>query len=219
VTERTAETARVRRLQDREAPKYDRRIGFFERALFGGGREWVCSQARGDVLEIAAGTARNLPYYPSDVRLTGVELSPEMVAIARRRQKDLGREADLRVGDVQQLEFGDASFDTVVSTLSLCTIPDDREAVREAYRVLRPGGRFLLLEHVRSPRLPVWLVQRLLDPLAVRFAADHLVREPLDHIATAGFEIERVERSKWGIVERIAARKPRDNRSDVEREN
>jgi ubiquinone/menaquinone biosynthesis C-methylase UbiE len=219
VTERSAETARVRRLQDREAPKYDRRIGFFERALFGGGREWVCSQARGDVLEIAAGTARNLPYYPSDVRLTGVELSPEMVAIARRRQKELGREADLRVGDVQQLEFGDASFDTVVSTLSLCTIPDDREAVREAYRVLRPGGRFLLLEHVRSPRLPVWLVQRLFDPLAVRFAADHLVREPLDHIATAGFEIERVERSKWGIVERIAARKPRDNRSDVDREN
>jgi ubiquinone/menaquinone biosynthesis C-methylase UbiE len=219
VTERSAETARVRRLQDREAPKYDRRIGFFERALFGGGREWVCSQARGDVLEVAAGTARNLPYYPSDVRLTGVELSPEMVAIARRRQKELGREADLRVGDVQQLEFGDASFDTVVSTLSLCTIPDDREAVREAYRVLRPGGRFLLLEHVRSPRLPVWLVQRLFDPLAVRFAADHLVREPLDHIATAGFEVERVERSKWGIVERIAARKPRDNRSDVEREN
>jgi ubiquinone/menaquinone biosynthesis C-methylase UbiE len=216
VTERTAETERVRRIQDKEAPKYDRRIGFFERALFGGGREWVCSQARGDVLEIAAGTARNLPHYPSDVRLTGVELSPEMVAIARRRQKELGREADLRVGDVQQLQFGDESFDTVVSTLSLCTIPDDREAVREAYRVLRPGGRFLLLEHVRSPRLPVWLVQRLLDPLAVRFAADHLVREPLDHLAAAGFEIERLERMKWGIVERIAARKPRDNRRDVE---
>jgi hypothetical protein len=61
-----------------------------------------------------------------------------------------------------------------------------------------PGGRFLLLEHVRSPRLPVRLVQRLLDPLAVRFAADHLVREPLDHLAAAGFEIERLERSKWG---------------------
>ena len=217
MTERTAETERVRRMQDKEAPKYDRRIGFFERALFGGGREWVCSQARGDVLEIAAGTARNLPHYPSDVRLTGVELSPEMVAIARRRQKELGREADLRVGDVQRLEFGDESFDSVVSTLSLCTIPDDREAVREAYRVLRPGGRFLLLEHVRSPRLPVRLVQRLLDPLAVRFAADHLVREPLDHLAAAGFEIERLERMKWGIVERIAARKPRDNRRDVER--
>jgi ubiquinone/menaquinone biosynthesis C-methylase UbiE len=217
VTERTAETERVRRIQDKEAPKYDRRIGFFERALFGGGREWVCSQARGDVLEIAAGTARNLPHYASDVRLTGVELSPEMVAIARRRQKELGREADLRVGDVQRLEFGDESFDTVVSTLSLCTIPDDREAVREAYRVLRPGGRFLLLEHVRSPRLPVWLVQWLLDPLAVRFAADHLVREPLDHLAAAGFEIEHLERMKWGIVERIAARKPRDNRSNVER--
>jgi hypothetical protein len=62
--------------------------------------------------------------------------------------------------------------------------------------------------------LPVRLVQRLLDPLAVRFAADHLVREPLDHLAAAAFEIERLERSKWGIVERIAARKPRDNRGD-----
>lgn len=214
MTDRISETERVRRLQDREAPKYDRRIGFFERVLFSGGREWVCEQARGDVLELAVGTARNLAHYPGDIRLTGVELSPDMLAIARRRQTELGREADLRVGDAQRLEFGDESFDTVVSTLSLCTIPADHEAVREAYRVLRPGGRFLLLEHVRSPRWPVWLVQRLLDPLAVRFAADHLVREPLDHLAAAGFEIERLERSKWGIVERIAARKPRDNRRD-----
>ena len=213
MTDRISETERVRRLQDREAPKYDRRIGFFERVLFGGGREWVCAQALGDVLEIA-GTARNLAHYPGDVRLIGVELSPEMLAIARRRQADLGREADLRVGDAQRLEFGDESFDTVVSTLSLCTIPDDHEAVREAYRVLRPGGRFLLLEHVRSSRWPVRLVQRLLDPLAVRFAADHLVREPLDHLAAAGLALERLERSKWGIVERIAARKPRDNRGD-----
>jgi ubiquinone/menaquinone biosynthesis C-methylase UbiE len=216
VTARITETERVRRLQDKEALKYDRRIGFFERVLFGGGREWVCSQARGDVLEIAAGTARNLSYYPGDVRLTGIELSPEMLAIAKRRQAELGRAADLRLGDAQQLEFGDESFDTVVSTLSLCTIPDHGRAVREAHRVLRPDGRFLLLEHVRSPHLAVRLVQRMLDPLAVRFAADHLVREPLDHLAVAGFEIERLERSKWGIVERIAARKPRDNRGDVD---
>jgi ubiquinone/menaquinone biosynthesis C-methylase UbiE len=214
VTARITETERVRRLQDKEAPKYDRRIGFFERVLFGGGREWVCSQARGEVLEIAAGTARNLPHYPIDVRLTGIELSPEMLAIAKRRQAELGRAADLRLGDAERLEFGDESFDTVVSTLSLCTIPDHGRAVREAYRVLRPNGRFL--EHVRSAHLAVRLVQRLLDPLAVRFAADHLVREPLDQLAAAGFQIERLERSKWGIVERIAARKPRDNRGVVE---
>jgi ubiquinone/menaquinone biosynthesis C-methylase UbiE len=201
------ETERVRTLQDKEAPRYDRQISLFEKVLFGGGRQWVCSQAEGEVLEIAAGTGRNLAHYPDGVRLTTIELSPEMLAIAKQRARDLGSDADLQLGDAQALEFPDDSFDTVVITLALCTIPDERQAVREAYRVLRPDGRLLLLEHVRSPNLPVRAVQRMLDPLAVRFAADHLVREPLDHLQAEGFELERVERSKWGIVERVAARK------------
>jgi ubiquinone/menaquinone biosynthesis C-methylase UbiE len=159
-------------------------------------------------LEIAAGTARNLAYYRPDVRLTAVELSPEMLAVGRDRQRELGREADLRVGDAEHLEFEDESFDTVTCTLGLCTIPDPRQAIREAYRVLRPSGRLLLLEHVRSPAGTVRAVQRLLDPLAVRFQADHLVRDPLDHLEPEGFVIERVERSKWGIVERLRARRP-----------
>lgn len=204
----TSETERVRAIQDKEAPRYERQISFFERILFKGGREWACSRAEGDVLELAAGTARNLPHYPDGVKITGVELSPEMLAIARGRAEKLEREADLRVGDVQQLEFQDESFDTVVCTLGLCTIPDPRRAVAEARRVLRPGGRLLLLEHVRSPSRPVRVVERLLEPLAVRFAADHLTREPLDYLDSEGFEIEELERTKWGIVERVAARKP-----------
>ncbi len=133
---------------------------------------------------------------------------PARLEIAQARARELGREADLRVGDAQALEFGDRSFDTVVCTLALCTIPDDRAAVAEVRRVLRPGGRFLMLEHVRSPLLPVRLAQRLLDPLAVRFEADHLHREPLEHLRAEGFEVESLERSKLGIVERVAARKP-----------
>jgi hypothetical protein len=74
--------------------------------------------------------------------------------------------------------------------------------------VLRPGGRLLLLEHVRSPLLPVRFGQRLLDPLAVRFEADHLLRDPLDYLEAEGFNVECAERSKWGIVERVVARKP-----------
>src|SRR5437773_5151379 len=173
------ETQRVLRLYEKEANKYDRQMRFFDRLLFAGGREWVCQQAAGDVLEIGIGTGRNLSHYRDDVRLTGVELSPAMLEIARARARELGREVDLRVGDAQALEFPDESFDSVVCTLSLCTIPDDRAAVAEVRRVLRPRGRFLLLEHVRSPLLPVRLVQQLLDPLAVRFEADHLLREPL----------------------------------------
>jgi ubiquinone/menaquinone biosynthesis C-methylase UbiE len=202
------ETERVRAIQDKEAPRYDRRISFFEKILFAGGREWVCSRADGDVLELAAGTGRNLPHYPDGVRLTAIELSPEMMAIARQRAAEVGREVDQRLGDAQALEFQSDSFDTVVITLGLCTIPDPRQAISEAHRVLRPGARLLLLEHVRSPRLLVRTVQRLLDPLAVRFAADHLMREPLEYLGAEGFEVERVERSKWGIVERVMARKP-----------
>jgi ubiquinone/menaquinone biosynthesis C-methylase UbiE len=210
VSEQTKqETERVRGVQDKQAPRYDRQMNFFDRVLFAGGREWACSRAEGQVLEIAVGTGRNLPHHRDDIELTGIELSPEMLAIAQQRAKELGREADLRIGDAQDLEFPDASFDSVVCTLALCTIPDDRAAVAEAYRVLRPGGRLLLLEHVRSPAAPVRLVQRMLEPLTIRFEADHLTREPLDHLAAEGFEVEELERSKWGIVERIAARKPK----------
>jgi hypothetical protein len=80
--------------------------------------------------------------------------------------------------------------------------------VAEAHRVLRPGGRYVAFEHVGSPVLPVRAVQRALDPLSVRFAGDHLVREPLEYLRQAGFEIDLLERSKWGIVERVIARKP-----------
>jgi SAM-dependent methyltransferase len=202
-----AATERTRQYYERDAANYDGRIRFFERLLFPGGREWVCGQAEGEVLEIALGTGRNLPFYAPDVRLTGVELSPAMLEIARRRADELRREADLRVGDAEALDFPAERFDTVVCTLSLCTIPDDRAAVAEAKRVLRPGGRFILLEHVRSPLMPIRAGQRVLEPLFVRFQCDHLLREPLEHLEAEGFEIERVERSKWGIVERIAARK------------
>ncbi len=201
-------TERVRRHYDHSAGIYDRIVSWAEKMLFGDGREWVCSRARGEVLEIAVGTGRNLPFYPEGVRLTGIELSPKMLDIARRRARKLEREADLRPGDAQDLPFPDASFDTVVATLALCTIPDDRWAVAEAARVLRPGGRLLLLEHVRSPILPVQLLQRVLEPLTLLLDHDHLLREPLRYVEDAGLVVERLERSKLGVVERLAARKP-----------
>jgi ubiquinone/menaquinone biosynthesis C-methylase UbiE len=203
-----SETERIRRIFDKQAPKYDKSMSRFERLLFAGNREWVCGRAEGEVLELAAGTARNLPFYSADVSVTGVELSPEMAELGRRRAEELGREIDLRVGDAEALPFPDESFDTVVCTYGLCTIPDDDAAVREAKRVLRPGGRILLAEHVRSPNRLVRTIQRVLEPLAHRFGGDHLLREPLDHLAAEGFKVDEVRRLKAGWVELVAAHKP-----------
>jgi ubiquinone/menaquinone biosynthesis C-methylase UbiE len=198
----------VRKHYDHIAPKYDRQTRFYDFVLFAGGREWVCSQATGDVLEIAVGTGLNLGHYPADARVTGIDLSAAMLEIARRRAAELGRDVDLRSGDAQALDFPDESFETVTCTIALCTIPDDRAAVAEAMRVLRPGGRLLLFEHVRSPLLPIRLGQRALEPLFLRFEQDHLLREPLEHVRSVGFQVERLERHRLGIVERLAARKP-----------
>jgi len=202
------ETDRVRKVQDKHASGYDRQMGFFERLLFAGTREWACSQMKGEVLEIAVGTGRNIPLYPTDVRVTAVELSPQMLALAKARSKELAADVDLRLGDAQALDFEDARFDTVLITFALCTIPDDRRAAEEAFRVLRRGGQLVAVEHVRSPVRAVRAAQRMIDPLSVRFGADHLVREPLDYLADVGFQVEEVARLKAGIVERVRARKP-----------
>jgi ubiquinone/menaquinone biosynthesis C-methylase UbiE len=199
---------RLRRYWDDFAPRYDRKMRFVERLLFPDDRQWACSLAEGDTLEIAIGTGRNLAFYPSGVRLTGIDLSPAMLEIARQRSRALGRAVDLQIGDAQSLAFPEGRFHTVVCTLSLCCVADDRKAVAQMKRVLRPGGQLILLDHVRSNVRPVHAIQRLIEPIWIRFHSDSLLRRPFEHVEAEGFDIERQQRLKWGIVERVVARKP-----------
>lgn len=198
---------RLRAKWEKFAPRYDKAIAFFERVQFGDGREWVCAQAEGDVLEVAVGTARNLAFYPDDVRLTGLDFSPAMLALARTRAAELGRGIDLREGDAQALPFPDESFDTVVCTLGLCGFPDERAAIAEMHRVLRPQGTLLLLDHVGSHHRLLHFGQWLLEKMTVRTIGDYQTRRPLPLVEQAGFAIRRQERLKAGTVERLAATK------------
>jgi ubiquinone/menaquinone biosynthesis C-methylase UbiE len=197
---------RIRRFYEQSADRYDRGMDLMDRLLFGAGRVATCSSATGNTLEIGVGTGRDLPLYPAGTELTGIDLSPAMLDVARQRAEQHGVIVRLQEGDAQALPFEDASFDTVVSALTLCTVPDYAKAASEARRVLRPGGRLLLLEHVRSPIRAVRWAEQLLNPLMERFENDHLLRDPMDYLERVGFTVEQCERSKWGIVERVVAR-------------
>jgi len=201
-------TARQKRVWDKTAPGYDKQIAFVEKVWFAGGREWLGRRAHGRVLEVAIGTGRNLPHYPPDATITGIELSPAMLAFARQRAADLGRDADLREGDAEHLPFDDASFDTVVCAFSLCTIPDPAAAIGEMKRVLVPGGTLLLVDHVASSWPPIHAAQWLLERITIRAAGEHFTRRQLPLVRAAGFQLTEAERLKAGSVERILARKP-----------
>ncbi|RSN21512.1 SAM-dependent methyltransferase [Amycolatopsis sp. WAC 01416] len=199
--------ARWNRYWDGKSQNYDREMQFLDRKLFGDSRAWACGQATGDVLEVAVGTGLNLPLYPEGVTLTGIDLSDGMLAIARGRVERLGHPVTLRRADAHDLPFDADSFDTVVCTLGLCAIPDDGKALREMARVLRPGGRLILLDHIASSSRAVRGLQWLAERVTVPMAGEHFLRRPLDKIGGLGLAVERRERFKLGLVERLVARK------------
>lgn len=201
-------TAKALRVWEKIAPSYDKQMAFAEKVQFSGGRQWLGARAEGRVLEIAIGTGLNLPHYPAGITVTGIELSPAMLAIAEQRAAALDLGVDLRTGDAEHLPFGDESFDTVVCALSLCTIPDPVAAISEMRRVLMPGGRLLLLDHVGSTWPPIYAAQWLVERLTIRAAGEHFTRRQLPLVQAAGFDVVESERLKAGTVERVFARKP-----------
>jgi ubiquinone/menaquinone biosynthesis C-methylase UbiE len=180
-------------------------MDFWDRRLFDGCRQWACERASGDVLEVAIGTGRNLPYYGDDVRLTGVDWSAAMLDIAQRRT---ARPVDLRQGDAQHLEFKDGSFDTVVCVLGLCAIPDDQKALMEMARVLKPGGRLLLVDHVVASGRVLRTVQWLYERISVPLDGENFRRRPILHVRELELTIDETHRRKRGIVELVCATKP-----------
>jgi ubiquinone/menaquinone biosynthesis C-methylase UbiE len=131
-----------------------------------------------------------------------------MLAIARTRAAALGLNVDLREANAEDLPFSNDRFDTVVCTLSLCTIPDYERAITEMARVLRPGGWLLLLDHIGSRWWPLWIVQRLVEAITVRNAGEYMTRRPAPLLAKAGLEIVESQQLKLGTIERVHARKP-----------
>ena len=168
-------------------------------------RRRILRRASGRVLEVAVGTGKNLGYYSRDCRIVAVDISREMLDIARRRATKLSMDVSFVLADAAALPFSDQRFDTAVSTLTTCTFPEPVAALREMRRICRPDGRILLVEHGRSDRK--WL-GRWQDRRAERHARQlgcHWNREPLKLVQEAGFNVASARRTFLGIFHEIEA--------------
>ncbi len=203
-----SDTATTRRRYDRIAPLYDAlELGMELR--FRSWRRDLWSRAMGDrILEVGVGTGKNLNLHPPHRQVVAIDISERMLARARRKAKRLGSRTLLAIADAEALPFAHGSFDTVVASFVFCSVPDPIQGLKEARRVLEPGGRLLLLEHVLSNRPLLRKLMRRLDSIAARISGAHIDRETVENVGAAGFdEVADVDLS-LDIVKSITARAP-----------
>lgn len=179
------------------AAVYDRALARSERKGLSALRTGLLRRAAGRTLELGAGTGLNLEHYPAEVELVAIEPFEPMARQLRERAAGSGRKVEVVEAEAERLPFPDNSFDTVTGTLVLCTVTDPDRALAEVRRVLRPNGRFLFLEHVRSgdPRRARWQ-DRFEKPWYVIGHGCHCNRDTLASIEAAGLAVEELDETK-----------------------
>lgn len=204
--DKATEVARKR--YDRTASVYDFLEGFAERWHFGKWRRMLWSKVEGrSMLEVGVGTGKNFPYYPAGAEATAVDFSEKMLARARDKVRKQGVKIHLLQMDVQKLEFADKSFDTVVGTFVFCSVPDPILGLKEVERVVKPGGKVLLLEHVLAANRVLALLMNLVNPVVVRIMGANINRRTVDNVAKSGLVVDCITDLAGGIFKLIEARK------------
>lgn len=193
---------------DRLAAPYDRGMAPLERLWLQKMRGRLLPLAQGRVLEIGVGTGANLRFYAPSVCLTALDESPEMLSVAAQRVASLDRSAGLLQADAEHLAFPSDHFDTVVGSLVLCSVVDQRRVLGELRRVLRkPGGRLLLIEHMRPSVRPfAWLADLVNVPWYAFNGRCNLNRETEALVSQVGFRLEQVESKLGGLLRLLVAR-------------
>ena len=201
------QTALTRDRYDRLARVYDLMEALIERFSFRRWRARLWSRVRGErILEVGVGTGKNMPFYPPEAQVTAVDLSEKMLAQAQERTQQLDLEVDLRLMDVQHLDFPDDSFDAAVASFVFCSVPDPALGLRELARVVKPGGQIILLEHVRARPPILGKIMDWLNPLVVRIMGANINRRTVENVQKAGLPLREVEDlTSSGIVKLIVS--------------
>lgn len=168
-------------------------------------RKRVVGMARGKVLEVGVGTGKNLKFYPPDCEVTGIDFSPGMLRKARERARDLPN-VTLSEMDVQDIQFPDNSFDTIIATCVFCSVPDPVKGFRELRRVCKPDGRLVFLEHVRSGNKFVGLLMDAFNPVFVKLIGANINRETLENMKKAELQLEKVDTVGMEILKLVVAK-------------
>jgi SAM-dependent methyltransferase len=174
---------------------YDGVVGRLDRTALAEARRGLLGDVSGSVLELGCGTGSGFHHYGPEARVTALEPEPAFRRAAARRARAAVAEVTVLAGDAHDLPFPDGRFDTVVAELMLCSVARPDVALREARRVLRPGGSLRLLEHVRHPRPWIGRLQDVVDPVWNAFEGRgcHIGRDTPRAVAVAGFHVERLD--------------------------
>ena len=170
-------------------------------------RKALWTRAAGRILEAGAGTGLNIAFYPARARVTATDLSGAMLRRARERAREQNVDVNFEEADLCSLPFSDHAFDTAVATFVFCSMPDPVACLREMGRVTKPGGRILLLDHVRVERPLIGPLMDRLNTATVRLAGEHINHRMDAFVTAAGLEIVESQRHGFmGIIQFIVAR-------------
>ena len=193
---------------DRAANHYDRMERCVEILFFRRFRRLAVSYARGETLEVGVGTGKNIPYYPSDLQVTAIDFSPGMMQKAAQKKERFGADnIRLLEMDVERLAFPDNTFDTSISTFIFCTVPNPVCGLAELRRVLKPGGKAIFLEHMKSSNPLINLCLYVMNLCSQRFLGTSMIRETQKNIAASGLQILQVHHLILDVVRLIVVEK------------